>query len=275
MTITNLEGPEMVSEHKNNASRSVVSIHGATKSFVQGTHALKDVTVDIKKHEVVTLIGPSGSGKSTLLRSIGVLEDLDGGEIRVEDQYVNGGASKAERKKRTLNPRRRSDLVGMVFQSFELFPHMTAIDNVACGLVRVRGHKRAEAKEMAQAQLEKVGLGHKSNSYPSQLSGGQQQRVAIARAVAMSPSVMLFDEPTSALDPETVGEVLETLRSLRDSGMTMLIATHEMEFARDVSDRTIFMEAGEVIEVSPSKQLFTTPRTERCQTFLRKFLSNV
>jgi ABC-type polar amino acid transport system ATPase subunit len=275
MTTTNLEGQEMASKDNGNPPRSVVTVQGATKSFIRGTYALKDVTVDIKAHEVVTLIGPSGSGKSTLLRSIGVLEDLDEGEIRVQGQYVNGGASKAERKKRTLNAGQRSELVGMVFQSFELFPHMTATDNVACGLVRARGHKRAEAKEMAQAQLETVGLGHKSDSYPSQLSGGQQQRVAIARAVAMSPSVMLFDEPTSALDPETVDEVLETLRSLRDSGMTMLIATHEMEFARDVSDRTIFMEAGEIIEISPSKQLFTNPSTERCQTFLRKFLSNV
>lgn len=251
-----------------------VSVSQATKTFGE-LDALKSVSTSIAEHEVVTLIGPSGSGKSTLLRTIAHLEALDSGTVTVDGTVLNEPRKSSNSTEKPIAPAHRSQLIGLVFQNFELFPHMTAVDNVASGLIHVRKMPKRDARKEARNQLDVVGLSEKYDNYPSQLSGGQQQRVGIARALAMSPKVMLFDEPTSALDPETVNEVLLTMRHLSETGMTMLIATHEMEFARDVSDKTIFMEAGEIIEESPSHELFTNPKTARCRAFLSKFLSDV
>ncbi|MGV6873153.1 amino acid ABC transporter ATP-binding protein [Pseudochelatococcus sp. B33] len=231
--------------------------------------ALKSVSLMVDKGEAVALIGPSGSGKSTLLRCINALETISSGTIQVEG--VDIGYEPNSSGKRRLGEakiaRQRED-IGMVFQSFNLFPHMTAEENVASGPRLVRGVSHAEAKRRAMHLLERVGLADKAGNYPRQLSGGQQQRVAIARALAMDPKVILFDEPTSALDPETVQEVLNVIREVRESGMTMLIATHEMDFARHVSDQTVFMEAGQIVEMGPSRDVLFNPRTERCRRFL-------
>ncbi|MGH7682810.1 MAG: amino acid ABC transporter ATP-binding protein [Vulcanimicrobiaceae bacterium] len=227
-------------------------------------HALRRITATIAKGEVVVVIGASGSGKSTLLRCINALETVDGGRILVDgDLIVGQPASK------TASLRAE---IGMVFQSFNLFPHMSALHNVMTGPVQVRGTSKKLAREKAVQLLERVGLADKLNAYPAQLSGGQQQRVAIARALAMEPKVMLFDEPTSALDPETIDEVLDVMRGLAHSGMTMMIATHEMGFARDVANRVLFMDAGAIVEEAPAAQFFTQPATDRARLFLRKLL---
>ncbi|MEI4488446.1 amino acid ABC transporter ATP-binding protein [Frigidibacter sp. MR17.14] len=231
--------------------------------------ALKSVSLTVARGQTVALIGPSGSGKSTLLRCINALEAISSGRIRVEGEEIGyaPGSDGRRRLPETRIARQRED-VGMVFQSFNLFPHMTARENVAAGPVLVRGQSRAEADARARQLLARVGLADKADNYPRQLSGGQQQRVAIARALAMDPKVMLFDEPTSALDPETVQEVLNVIREVRDSGMTIMIATHEMEFARHVSDQTVFMEAGQIVEHGPSRQVLFEPESERCRRFL-------
>ena len=231
--------------------------------------ALKSVSVSVEKGQAIALIGPSGSGKSTLLRCINTLETISSGTITVGAEEIGARTTSAGRKPlgETVLARQRED-IGMVFQSFNLFPHMTALDNVTSGPRLVRGQQAATARKRGLELLARVGLADKAENFPRQLSGGQQQRVAIARALAMEPKIMLFDEPTSALDPETVQEVLNVIREVRDSGMTMLIATHEMDFARHASDRTIFMEAGQIVEQGASSKVLFEPETERCRRFL-------
>jgi polar amino acid transport system ATP-binding protein len=221
--------------------------------------ALHGVSMQVRKQEVVCLIGPSGSGKSTLLRCTNGLETLDGGEIRLDDVPL-------PRNETGMRDVRRR--MGMVFQSFELFPHRTVIANVMMGPVTVLRLPRAEARARAEALLEKVGLAEKAESHPASLSGGQQQRVAIARALAMQPEVMLFDEPTSALDPETVGEVLSVMKRLADEGMTMIVVTHEMSFARRVANRVVVFERGAIVEEGPPRQIFDAPTVARTRDFL-------
>ena len=232
--------------------RGVIKRYGAFE-------ALRGVDLDVHAGEVVCLIGPSGSGKSTLLRCTNGLETIDGGEVAFE----GGALPREERALRVVRTR-----MGMVFQSFELFPHLTAIENVAEGLRTVLGKGRAEARRRAAAMLAKVGLADKAPNYPSALSGGQQQRVAIARALAMEPDVMLFDEPTSALDPETIGEVLNVMKRLAEEGMTMVVVTHEMTFARRVGDWVAVFDAGRIVEQGPPAQIFEAPTTERTRDFL-------
>jgi polar amino acid transport system ATP-binding protein len=221
--------------------------------------ALNGVSARVHPGEVVCLIGPSGSGKSTLLRCTNALEPIDGGRVLFDGKPL----PRAERDARVV--RRR---MGMVFQNFELFPHMTALQNVAVGPVTVVGTNRSSALDKARALLAKVGLADRVSSYPNMLSGGQQQRVAIARALAMDPEVMLFDEPTSALDPETVGEVLNVMKRLADEGMTMVVVTHEMSFARRVSHWTMVFDKGRIVEEGPPAQIFDNPQTPRTQDFL-------
>jgi polar amino acid transport system ATP-binding protein len=234
---------------------------------------LRGVSFDVAKGEVVVIAGPSGSGKSTLLRCINHLEALNKGRIYVDGQPVGYREVKGkfvEKSEREVARMRAS--IGMVFQRFNLFPHLTALGNVIDAPVHVRKMKRSEAQEAGRAMLEKVGLGDKLHTYPAQLSGGQQQRVAIARALAMEPKVMLFDEPTSALDPELVGEVLEVMKSLAREGMTMIVVTHEMGFAREVADRVMLMDEGVIVEEGPPAQFFNSPRHERTKLFLSKIL---
>ncbi|MCW0182558.1 MAG: ATP-binding cassette domain-containing protein [Zavarzinia sp.] len=235
---------------------------------------LKGISVSAVKGDVISLIGASGSGKSTFLRCINLLETPDSGEIRVEGELIQMKRDKSGHNIPT-DPRQvdriRSKL-GMVFQSFNLWSHMTVLQNVMEAPIHVLGKSRAEAMAEAEALLQRVGLAERRNYYPAHLSGGQQQRVAIARALAMNPAVMLFDEPTSALDPELVGEVLAVMRSLADEGRTMLVVTHEMAFARDVSSRVMFLHQGKVEEEGPPSQVFRSPTSERCRQFLAKHL---
>jgi len=250
----------------------IVRLERIWKSF-HGTDVLTDVSLDVPRGQVVCIIGPSGAGKSTLLRCVNHLEAIDQGTISFEGvpvyRYVRDG-------KKVIDPDRRIEQVraqiGMVFQSFNLFPHLTALGNVIEAPVHVRRTPVAQAREQGLAMLRKVGLEARAGAYPHELSGGQQQRVAIARALAMEPKVMLFDEATSALDPELVGEVLRVMRQLATEGMTMLVVTHEMGFARDVADRVIFMDHGAVVEDGPPEQLFTAPRSPRTRQFLQTVL---
>ena len=225
------------------------------------TEVLKSITFDVQEGENIVIIGPSGTGKSTLLRCINLLTKVDAGEIWLDGEEIT-------------SPDVDEDIIrqhiGMVFQDFLLFNHLTALDNVEIGLTKVFGKSREEAKTRAVDELERVGLGDKLDLYPGQLSGGQKQRVAIARSLAMDPRVMLFDEPTSALDPELIGEVLEVMRKLANEGMTMLVVTHEMGFAREVSDRIIFMEHGVIVEDGPPKDMFYNPKKQRTKDFLWK-----
>ena len=232
--------------------------------FYGAFEALRGIQLDIAVGEVVVVVGPSGSGKSTLIRCINLLEDYQRGEVLVDGQKVVRGPALA---------RVRAE-VGMVFQSFNLFPHLTALANVALGPLRVRHMSRPAANERAQALLARVGLAEHAHKFPAQLSGGQQQRVAIARALAMEPKVLLFDEPTSALDPEMVGEVLDVMQSLADTGVTMVIVTHEMGFARRVANRIVFMEGGQVVEQAPPDQFFSAPREPRTRAFLQAILQH-
>ena len=234
---------------------------------------LRGVSFDVAKGEVVVIAGPSGSGKSTLLRCINHLEAVNKGRVYVDGQPVGYREVKGkfvEKSERDVARMRAS--IGMVFQRFNLFPHLTALGNVIGAPIHVRKMGRSEAREAGRAMLEKVGLGDKLDAYPAQLSGGQQQRVAIARALAMEPKVMLFDEPTSALDPELVGEVLEVIKSLARDGMTMIVVTHEMGFAREVADRLMFMDEGVIVEEGPPEQFFNNPQHERTKLFLSKIL---
>ncbi len=227
--------------------------------FYGDYHALVDVSERVPKGEVVVLCGPSGSGKSTLIRTLNRLEAIASGRIAVGGQDIHAAG---------LDLNRFRSGIGFVFQQFNLFPHLTALQNCALAPARLRGLTRAEAAERAMALLERVGLAHKAHALPAQLSGGQQQRVAIARALAMRPPLMLFDEPTSALDPEMVGEVLMVMRDLARDGMTMLCVTHEMGFAREVADRVWFMDQGRVLERAAPEEFFTRPRQARAQKFL-------
>jgi putative glutamine transport system ATP-binding protein len=224
-------------------------------------HVLKDINLHIQAGEVVVIIGPSGSGKSTLLRCINRLETVTSGELIVDSIKVSD---------RTTNINEFRRHVGMVFQHFNLYPHMTVLENITLAPVRVARMSRNEANDIAMHYLEKVGLAHKKDDYPSQLSGGQQQRVAIARSLAMKPKIILFDEPTSALDPEMVGEVLAVMKTLAGEGMTMVIVTHEMGFAREVANRIVFMDEGRIIEVADPESFFTNPQHERARQFLSR-----
>jgi putative glutamine transport system ATP-binding protein len=228
-------------------------------------HVLKDITLSIEQGEVVVIIGPSGSGKSTLVRCINRLETITSGELIVDNVKVND-------KHTDINKLRRN--IGMVFQHFNLYPHKTVLQNITLAPIKVLGVSEKEAKETAMYYLEKVGIPDKANAYPSELSGGQQQRVAIARGLAMKPKIMLFDEPTSALDPETIGEVLDVMKKLAKEGMTMVVVTHEMGFAREVADRIVFMDQGRILEEAPPEQFFANPREERARLFLSRILNH-
>jgi len=240
----------------------VIRVHNLQKQFGE-SHVLRGISCQIAANEVVCVIGPSGSGKSTFLRCINALETLSGGEIEVNGFAVHD-------QKTDLNKMRES--VGMVFQRFNLFPHMTVLENIIMAPVSVKKLPRAEAITQAEQLLRKVGLLDKIDAYPNSLSGGQQQRVAIARALAMEPKIMLFDEPTSALDPELVGEVLTVMKSLAHEGMTMVVVTHEMGFAREVADRVLFIDQGIIQEEGQPQQIFSHPSNPRTQAFLSKVL---
>jgi ABC-type polar amino acid transport system ATPase subunit len=242
--------------------KPIISVKGLRKDFGK-LEVLKGIDCDVHETEVVCVIGPSGSGKSTFLRCLNLLESITDGTVEINDHRLN-------ESKTNLNLVRQD--VGMVFQQFNVFPHMKVLDNVMLAPVKVSKVKAKEAREMGLALLKKVGLTDKADVYPSKLSGGQLQRVAIARALAMRPKVMLFDEPTSALDPETVGEVLGVMKALAEEGMTMMVVTHEMGFAREVADRVIFMDHGLIVEEGTPSQIFDTPQHERTQAFLSKIL---
>ncbi|CDO02979.1 Glutamine transport ATP-binding protein GlnQ [Oceanobacillus picturae] len=244
----------------------MITIKHLSKRF-EKLEVLKDINLEVENGEVITILGPSGSGKSTLLRCLNGLEDMTSGEIEVAGSTVNTEDS----KKKQLNAYRQIRLhSGMVFQQFNLYPHKTVLGNVIEALLTVRKWSKEKATKKGEALLERVGLSEKRDVYPSRLSGGQQQRVAIARALAVEPEVMLFDEPTSALDPELVGEVLAVIKELAKEGMTMVIVTHEMEFAREVADRVIFMDEGVVVEQGTPDSFFNQPKTERARKFLNK-----
>ncbi|MCL6570577.1 MAG: amino acid ABC transporter ATP-binding protein [Bacillus sp. (in: Bacteria)] len=240
----------------------MISIKGLYKQFGQ-LEVLKGMDLEVEKGKVVVIIGPSGSGKTTMLRCLNVLEIPTKGVLTIEEQSLN--FSQPVSKKNIAVFRR---LTGMVFQSYNLFPHKTALENVMEGPMTVKKEEKEVARKKAQKLLEKVGLGDKLDFYPAQLSGGQQQRVGIARALAMEPKVMLFDEPTSALDPELVGEVLKVMKDLANEGMTMIVVSHEMRFAREVADEVIFMDQGVIVERDKPEELFTNPREERTRKFL-------
>jgi polar amino acid transport system ATP-binding protein len=241
----------------------IIIVDKISKTFPNGVKALTDFSAEIHRGEVVVIIGPSGSGKSTFLRCLNGLEEIDSGTIEVDGLLLD------DNKKNRLEIRKE---VGMVFQLFNLFPHMTVLENVSLAQRRVRKKNKSEADRNSMDLLVKVGIAEKADNYPGQLSGGQQQRVAIARALAMMPKVMLFDEATSALDPEMIGEVLEVMKKLAAEGMTMVCVTHEMGFAREVSDRVIFMENGCIVEVGTAEHFFTDPAEERTRLFLSQIL---
>jgi len=243
----------------------MISVRDIHKSF-GSVEVIRGVSFEIGRGEVVCIIGPSGSGKSTILRCLNGLETYDRGEIVIDDLKVNA----ADRSIIGIRTQ-----VSMVFQRFNLFPHRTALENVMEGPVFVKGVRRAQARAEAEALMQKVGLGTKFDSYPNQLSGGQQQRVAIARALAMQPKAILFDEPTSALDPELVGEVLEVMRDVAAEGMTMVVVTHEMSFARAVADRVLFLESGTILEQGPPGELLRAPSHPRTQDFLHRVINPI
>ncbi len=242
----------------------LVVLEGVNKWFGE-LHVLKDINQTIKRGEVVVVIGPSGSGKSTLCRAINRLETIGEGTISLD------GKALPEEGKELANLRAE---VGMVFQSFNLFAHKTILENVTLGPIKVRGKKKAEADQRAKELLDRVGVAHQAEKYPAQLSGGQQQRVAIARALAMEPKVMLFDEPTSALDPEMIKEVLDVMVDLAERGMTMVVVTHEMGFARTAADRVLFMSEGAIVEENTPEEFFTNPQSDRAKDFLGKILKH-
>ena len=240
----------------------MISVKDLRKSF-NGLDVLKGITTEIQKGDVVCVIGPSGSGKSTFLRCLNMLEKPSGGEIIFDGEDL--AAPKAN-----LNLHRQK--MGMVFQQFNLFPHMTVLENLTCAPMMLKKAPKAEAEAKAMDLLERVGLADRAGEYPNKLSGGQKQRVAIVRALCMDPEVMLFDEPTSALDPEMVGEVLDVMKSLAKKGMTMIVVTHEMGFAREVSNRVMFMDEGIIMEENSPEEIFSNPQSERLQSFLSKVL---
>lgn len=240
----------------------MIEVKNLHKSFGK-LEVLKGITETIQEKEIVSVIGPSGSGKSTFLRCLNLLEIPTSGEIIIDGLHINDPKNDVNKIRENL---------GMVFQRFNLFPHMTVLENITLAPMKVKGLDKAQAKKIAMELLEKVGLTEKASVHPDNLSGGQQQRVAIARALAMQPKIMLFDEPTSALDPEMVGEVLNVIRDLTKEGMTMVIVTHEMGFAREVSNRVLFMDGGVVVEQGAPQQVFSNPQMERTKNFLAKVL---
>ena len=242
-------------------AENILTIEHLTKRFGDQT-VLQDVSFTVREGEVIVIVGPSGCGKSTLLRCINALEEIQGGEIRLRGELV---------RKDAKNLQEIRQRIGMVFQSYELFPHLTVLDNILLAPVRVQKRPKEEVREEALALLARVGLTEKADSFPRQLSGGQKQRVAIVRALCMHPEIMLFDEVTAALDPEMVREVLDVLLGLADQGKTMLIVTHEMQFARAVADRIIFLDDGGIKEEDPPEQFFEAPKTERAKEFLKSF----
>ena len=244
-------------------SNALIRVENLVKTFPNGVHALDNCSLEIQKGEVVVIVGPSGSGKSTMLRSLNLLEEPTGGAIYFEDVNIAD-------KKVNINLHRQR--MGMVFQHFNLFPNMTVLKNLTLAPMNTKGVKQAEAEATARRLLDMVGLADRADAYPQQLSGGQKQRIAIARALCMEPDVMLFDEPTSALDPEMVGEVLQVMKDLANHGMTMVVVTHEMGFARQVASRMIFMEAGKILVDTDPKTFFGNPENPRLQDFLSKVL---
>ena len=242
-------------------TKEMIKITNLQKNF-GNLHVLKGVNLSIAEQEVLVIIGPSGCGKSTLLRCMNFLEEPTGGTVAIDGVVLKNDDS--------INDVRKE--VGMVFQRFNLFPHMTVLDNLMLAPMKVRGVDKAEAEATAKMYLEKVGLADKANNYPEQLSGGQQQRVAIARALCMKPKVMLFDEPTSALDPEMINEVLDVMKALANEGMTMVVVTHEMGFAREVGDRVIFLSEGNILEEGTPEEIFSNAKEERTKSFLSKIL---
>lgn len=250
------------------SEQPAVEIRKLCKSF-SGLEVLRDIDLTVAKGEVVSVLGSSGSGKSTMLRCINWLEEPDSGTIRIGGERIGFN----EARKRAMTNREMATIrarAGMVFQSFNLWPHLNVLQNVMISPVQVKGVAKAQAREEAMRLLEKVGLGEKAEVYPFTLSGGQKQRVAIARALAMSPEVILFDEPTSALDPERVGEVLQVMRDLSSEGYTMIVVTHEMDFARAVSDQVVFLDKGLILEKAPPEKFFTNPDSERVRKFLER-----
>lgn len=241
----------------------MIEVRNLTKKF-DDLIVFEDITVSVKKGEVLVIIGPSGSGKSTFLRCLNHLEEVNAGSIKIEDDLLDYKNKKSIRKIILK--------MGMVFQSFNLFPHKTVLENVMIAPITVKNEDKQEVLERSKKILEKVGLSDKMDNYPSKLSGGQKQRVAIARALAMNPDLMLFDEPTSALDPELVGEVLTVMKDLANEGMTMVVVTHEMGFAKEVADRVIFMDGGKIVEEDVPEIIFTNPRENRTRAFLEKVL---
>ncbi|GHG47170.1 ABC transporter ATP-binding protein [Sinomonas cellulolyticus] len=242
----------------------LVSVKGVNKHYGQ-LHVLQDINLDVNKGEVVVIIGPSGSGKSTLCRAINRLETIESGEITIDGKKLPEEGKELAKL--------RAD-VGMVFQSFNLFAHKTILENVTLGPIKVKGVDKGTAEREAMALLERVGVAHQAPKLPAQLSGGQQQRVAIARALAMKPKVMLFDEPTSALDPEMINEVLDVMVQLAKEGMTMIVVTHEMGFARKAADRVVFMADGQIVEQAKPEEFFTNPQSSRAKDFLSKLLTH-
>lgn len=251
--------------------QAIIEIQQLNK-FYGSFHVLKDVHLNVAQGEVVVIIGASGSGKSTLIRCVNGLEEYQSGALVVDGFRLPLAEERELGDTRALQDIRKG--VGMVFQQFNLFPHMTVLENVALAPIRVRKTPRAESEAQAQALLERVGLGDQSMKYPAALSGGQQQRVAIARSLAMRPHIMLFDEPTSALDPEMVGEVLDVMRTLAAEGMTMMVVTHEMGFAREVADRVVYIDHGRITEVNTPNAFFDTPQNDRTRAFLSRVLKH-
>jgi polar amino acid transport system ATP-binding protein len=254
-------------------SDALVRAVNVTKSF-HHQEVLKGIDLEVDAGQVVCLLGPSGSGKTTFLRCVNQLEDIDGGRIWVDGAlmgYADRDGKLYRLTDKQIAAQRRE--IGMVFQRFNLFPHMTALENVAEAPIQVKGESKKTARDRAQQLLDRVGLGDRCAAYPSQLSGGQQQRVAIARALAMQPKLMLFDEPTSALDPELVGEVLAVMKELAGEGMTMIVVTHEMSFAREAADTVVFMDGGVVVEAGPPSQVINDPQHQRTKTFLTRLRS--
>lgn len=247
-----------------NSNEPILEIKNLKKDF-DNNNVLKDISLEINKGEVVVVVGPSGCGKSTLLRCINGLEMIQGGEIDLQGEIISN---------RVKDMHLVRQKIGMVFQSYDLFPHMTILDNITLGPVKAQGRQRKEVIKEAEALLERVGLLDKKNAYPRQLSGGQKQRVAIVRALCMRPQIMLFDEVTAALDPEMVREVLDVMLELAKEGSTMVIVTHEMQFARAIADRIIFMDKGEIVEENSPSNFFTNPKTERARQFLNVFEFN-
>ena len=244
-------------------SEPMIRLRGLSKTFDKTIHAVRDMDLDVAEGEVLVIVGPSGSGKSTVLRCINLLEVPTTGTVTVDGFELTDTATDIDHVRAE---------VGMVFQQFNLFPHLTVIQNITLAQRKVRNRSRSEAIDMARRQLTRVGIPEKADSYPRQLSGGQQQRVAIARALAMEPRVMLFDEPTSALDPEMVKEVLDVMLELASEGMTMVVVTHEMGFARAAADRLLFIDEGEVVEIGPPEEVFANPTQDRTRAFFDKIL---